>query len=187
MTPNEFSPPVYKKIYEKMWEQFRTNEPKLEIRKSSLCKDLGLSVENCFNGVFAKEKIEPHNSVCRYYGKFYRRPSQKNNHQYDTKHTDHMYDIDVADFVLDGSAYADEMREGKQGKIAKKPTWNFGPFLNDTRNSFTVNCKIAGGYYDKEIKKFFVEIRSTRLIQKGDELFWSYGKNYWDAFLENRI
>ena len=164
-----------------LWEQFKINEPKLEIKKSSLCKGLNLSVEDCFNGVFAKEKIEPNKSVCRYYGKFYRRPSQKNDWEYDENHTDHMYDIDVADFVLDGSAYADEIRNGwQESSTTTKPTWNFGPFLNDTRNVPTVNCKIENFYYDKELKKFFAEIRSTRSIQQGDELFWTYGKNYWD-------
>lgn len=98
-----------------------------------------------------------------------------------------MYDVTLNDYIVDGSVFVKDFREAWTTKTQKRPTWNFGPFLNDRRAPGSANCKLHCLYADKGREAFYYVLTSTKKIKKGRELFWSYGKAYWDAYDEGRI
>jgi hypothetical protein len=132
------------------------------------------------DGVFVQpgqEKIPPYQALCRYYVSIKPSVAEHNN----------MYDITFGGGnVLDGSVHVKEIRDQWSQTESKgnqtKPTWNFGPFLNDAFNSgLKNNCRIEGTlYWDPVVKTHFLVLYSTKTFTGGEELFWSYGKKYWD-------
>lgn len=157
------------------------NEKNLELKESTLCKELKLlDVKLCFDGVFTKKKIKPHQPVCRYYGTLLdldevnKKVGKRVN----------MYDVVFCDkTMLDGSAFVPEFRKKWN---TEQETWNFGPFLNDYRDNRN-NCIITNNFWDPKRKKFFKVMMSTKTISAGKELCWSYGSGYWENFEQGRI
>ena len=174
-TLSKETPRVAVTKYLNMIENLEKNENKLEIKTSSLVSEL--KIKTPFDGVFVREGqlIEKGRDVCRYYVSIHSSKDKHNN----------MYDIQFGkDDILDGSIYVAEIRDkwaNKKIELKDKPTWNFGPFLNDTYGTEkAVNCTIGGTlYWDPKLLSHHLVLRSTKQIKANEELFWSYGKSYW--------
>ena len=110
-------------------------------------------IENAGIGLFTKEKIKK-NRLIGYYGGELLKVKNEN---YDPD-----YSIEINNrYVIDGSKYP-------------RP---FTSMMNDAHKSkFSNNCEFI-----VDLAKKRVEMRATRIINEGEELFIDYGEEYWET------
>lgn len=112
-------------------------------------------------GVFAKERIPPH-VIIGYYTGVFRGPYDKSNHP-------------AYMFILNDRFYID----------GYTTPMNIMALLNDAyRSRFENNCEFQLNYNEAQLApnglhERLVGIRTLRWIEPGEELYVSYGEDYW--------
>jgi len=108
-------------------------------------------------GVFALKTIKPWTNICKYGGQIYSNISEM-------KFAKKTGESDAAYY---SPTYL-------TGIIGSKTT--YGPLINDPRDETKLNCRIV--YSKKQFRVIALESE----IEIGEELFLSYGEDYWKKF-----
>ena len=108
-------------------------------------------------GVFATRTIKPWAYICKYGGKIVRDTSEENLAKI----------IGEADAVYYSPMY-------NTGVIGSKTT--YGPMINDPRDESKENCRIE--YFKNKFRVIALETE----IEPDEELFLTYGEDYWRRF-----
>lgn len=111
-------------------------------------------VENSGEGLFAKKAIKDRDHICLYFGVLVFR-NQVYNEYYES---DYFLEKRGNDFIID----------------AADPLSCSGRYANDSLSLEKNNCDF--GFYKKPFSGY---LYVTKNIKKGEELYTSYGKNYW--------
>ena len=112
-------------------------------------------IENAGKGLFAKKAMKKGDHICLYFGVLVFR-DQIYNEYYES---DYLLEHRDNDFIID----------------AADPKSCFGRYANDSLSMDQSNCKF--GFYKKPFSGFLC---ATRAIRRGEELYVSYGKAYWE-------
>jgi len=152
------------------------NDGSLRIRPSS--------IENGGFGVFALQNFKTGDCITRYYGKIltYTQCLELKNHS-------HVRSLFAMRYVIDGLFHSNgdpinmNLIDEKSSDSYK---YGVGAFINDAKSKDN-NCCFDYFDSDKKSKDLFnpnpksriVYVKALRDIEKGEELFVSYGKDYW--------
>lgn len=112
------------------------------------------SINNAGDGLFATKDFKKGDFICWYNGVFIEPPVIENGY-YDS---DYLLKIPGSDLYID----------------AEDPLSCYGRFINDGLSKKNSNCKFID--YDDV---YAAGVIATRKIKQGDEIFVSYGHDYW--------
>jgi SET domain-containing protein len=110
-------------------------------------------------GLFAKQAMKRGDHICLYFGVLVFK-DQVHNGYYES---DYMLEDPAHDFIID----------------AADPKSCLGRYANDSLSMKKSNCKFA--FYDDPFSGY---LQATKAIKKGEEIYVSYGKDYWQDAID---